>query len=637
MTMMTIDTSMATTASSVSPKHIEVDWDIKEIRKELHNAAVQLSHHCLKLSTKWVCEQIIGLPVFADDEPSNTEGLTAPVISHQMELYAKSLMELGEYAHAAAMLSQPNANVTVMAPPLETLTKYGIFLRSYALYMAGEQRKNQQDLEIKESLERQKGQNPFLSQLREELQVFYEDNHLDAFGLYVYGLVLKESLPLQGAHSPQEILVESLKEFPCNWSAWLDLASVNDLSQVQDELVSSLGTHYMYHFFSAHRLLDDQSHELAIDTLERLVQPGDNTKLFSSSPYVASQLAVGHYHLKEFHMAEQCFQQIHRRDPYRLEDLDVYSNILYVQDNTVALSKLAHTAMSVDKYRPETCCIVGNYYSLKTQRTKAIQYFQRALKLNSNYTGAWTLMGHEYVELKNTAAAMEAYRRAADIHPKDYRAWYGLGQAYEILGMPLYALFYYRKACQVRSYDPRMWSAVAGCYLLLGKRQEAILAYEKAIPDDHEGIATTQLASLYKQDGKEEKAAQCYRKHLELRYLATTKHPSSSPSLIDIIQGVVVQATEATALLFLAHYHVRHEELETAALCASRLLEYPGPEKEEGKAVLREIRARTTTSRGRSNRARRGFVVERRHRRPPTPPQQPEERDNNEFSVDFSP
>lgn len=33
-------------------------------------------------------------------------------------------------------------------------------------------------------------------------------------------------------------------------------------------------------------------------------------------------------------------------------------------------------------------------------------YFRRALKLNRNYLSAWTLMGHEYVEMKNTPAAI---------------------------------------------------------------------------------------------------------------------------------------------------------------------------------------------------------------------------------------
>lgn len=37
---------------------------------------------------------------------------------------------------------------------------------------------------------------------------------------------------------------------------------------------------------------------------------------------------------------------------------------------------------------------------------QAVMYFRRALKLDRNYLSAWTLMGHEYVEMKNIPAAI---------------------------------------------------------------------------------------------------------------------------------------------------------------------------------------------------------------------------------------
>lgn len=93
-----------------------------------------------------------------------------------------------------------------------------------------------------------------------------------------------------------------------------------------------------------------------------------------------------------------------------------YSDILYVKESKAELSQLAHMAAKNDKYRPETCCIIGNYYSLKVgqayhlslsstfngeplymwslmvwqaQHEKAVIYFQRALKLNRKFLFAW--------------------------------------------------------------------------------------------------------------------------------------------------------------------------------------------------------------------------------------------------------
>ena len=50
--------------------------------------------------------------------------------------------------------------------------------------------------------------------------------------------------------------------------------------------------------------------------------------------------------------------------------MDTYSNILYVKEDFAALSNMAHRVIETDKYRPESCCIVGNYYSLKGQQEK---------------------------------------------------------------------------------------------------------------------------------------------------------------------------------------------------------------------------------------------------------------------------
>jgi anaphase-promoting complex subunit 8 len=145
------------------------------------------------------------------------------------------------------------------------------------------------------------------------------------------------------------------------------------------------------------------------------------------------------------------------------------------------LAFLAQLANSVDKFRPETCCIVGNYYALKSEHEKACMYFRRALTLDRNFLSAWTLMGHEYIEMKNTHAAIESYRRAVDVNRKDYRAWYGLGQAYEVLEMSFYALFYYQKAASLRPFDPKMWQAVGSCYAKMNRPIQSIKALKRAL------------------------------------------------------------------------------------------------------------------------------------------------------------
>lgn len=42
-----------------------------------------------------------------------------------------------------------------------------------------------------------------------------------------------------------------------------------------------------------------------------------------------------------------------------MEDIDIFSNMLYVMDKKVKLAKLAHDYSELDRNRAETCCLVG--------------------------------------------------------------------------------------------------------------------------------------------------------------------------------------------------------------------------------------------------------------------------------------
>lgn len=73
------------------------------------------------------------------------------------------------------------------------------------------------------------------------------------------------------------------------------------------------------------------------------------------------------------------FEQLLKSDPYRVDGLDIYSNILYVKECFSALSYLAHKAVLTDKYRPETCCIIGGLMDLLPLRRSILQrrFFSR--------------------------------------------------------------------------------------------------------------------------------------------------------------------------------------------------------------------------------------------------------------------
>ncbi|XP_017227550.1 anaphase-promoting complex subunit 8 isoform X4 [Daucus carota subsp. sativus] len=530
-------------------------------KSELRSAILHLNERGLYSASKWAAEQLMGIVMDGEknipvrykylkvnsstrrrsrtDESPSTLGagsnISTPVrdeyndgMDNDYYLLAKSYFDCREYRRAAHVLRDQTG-------------KRAIFLRCYSLYLAGEKRKEEENIELEGPLGKSDALNQELVLLESELSVLQKNGTIDSFGLYLYGLVLKEK---GSANLARIVLVDSVNSYPWNWNACA------------------------YHELRLHN--------------ESLAKYEHLEGTFGYSNYIQAEIAKVRYSLREFDQVEDIFEELLSNDPYRVEDMDVYSNVLYARECFSALSYLAHKVFMTDKYRPESCCIIGNYYSLKGQHEKSVMYFRRALKLNNKYLSAWTLMGHEYVEMKNTAAAVDAYRRAVDISPCDYRAWYGLGQAYEMMGMPLYALHYFKKSVFLQPNDSRLWIAMAQCYESdqLHMIEEAIKCYRRATNcNDSEAMALHHLAKLHAELGRSEEAAYYNKKYLEMMEDEEREGP-------DMVK----------ALMFLAQHCKEQKRLEEAAVYCTRLLDYTGPEREQAKNLLRGIRLEQSSS-----------------------------------------
>lgn len=66
-------------------------------------------------------------------------------------------------------------------------------------------------------------------------------------------------------------------------------------------------------------------------------------------------------------------------------------------------------------------------FSLEKQHETAVECFERAIRLNTKFGYAYSLLGHELIILNDLSRASQAFRRAIICMPNDYRPWYGLG------------------------------------------------------------------------------------------------------------------------------------------------------------------------------------------------------------------
>ncbi|TFK00567.1 DNA-directed RNA polymerases I, II, and III subunit RPABC3 isoform 2 [Platysternon megacephalum] len=500
-------------ATAVVPGLGSCDFsDLREIKKQLLSVAERSRERGLQHSGKWASEL-----AFALDPLPLSELPAAPVLTEEdardLDAYtlAKSYFDLKEYDRAAYFLRGCKS-------------QKAYFLYMYSRYLSGEKKKDDETVDSLGPLEKGQVKNEALRELRVELSKKHKAQELDGFGLYLYGVVLRK---LDLVKEAIDVFVEAAHVLPLHWGAWLELCNLITDKEMLKCL--SLPDTWMKEFFLAHIYTELQLIEEALQKYQSLIDAG-----FSKSTYIISQIAVAYHNIRDIDKALSIFNELRKQDPYRIENMDTFSNLLYVRSMKPELSYLAHNLCEIDKYRVETCCVIGNYYSLRSQHEKAALYFQRALKLNPRYLGAWTLMGHEYMEMKNTSAAIQAYR------PNDSRMLVALGECYEKLNQLVEA-----KKCYWRAY------AVG----------------------DVEKMALVKLAKLHEQLNESEQAAQCYIKYIQDIY-----------SCGEIVEHLEV----STAFRYLAQYYFKCKLWDEASACAQKCCAF-NDTREEGKALLRQI------------------------------------------------
>lgn len=381
-------------------------------------------------------------------------------------------------------------------------------------------------------------------------------------------LALEESEAFQRA-----VLIRAIHAYPWNWQAWTELTKTVKDGIMLNRIQAILPDHIIKPFWFAQANMDLQRDEAALELYLKL------NAQYPNNNYIITQLAVVYHNLREVDTSIELFEAVRKQDPFKLTSMDIFSNVLYIKDDRPNLRYLAHHAVDIDKYTPETCCILGNFHSLSANHEKAILCYLRALKLDPGYLDAWTLVGHEYLSIKDPHHAIAAYRRAVDSNPLAYRAWYGLGQAYELLVMHQYAIYYYERAAELRPHDARMWCAMGVCYQAMGQLESALRAYHRAeANEDKEGDIIHLLAELYRLLGRNREAATYYTRNVNL-HERDAAHP----------QQII------TALHFLAHYYKDVGDYEQSFQYCSRLVDFNGPEKEEIRALMRDMASSRAT------------------------------------------
>lgn len=483
-------------------------FSLKKIRTELWTCHILSEQRCLRKACEWTEDLLYALPeegekkvlTKLDDELNDVTKNFDPHYEH-----AKACFELQEFDRAAHIIRDKLDDDKTR------------FLHYFAKYKAAEKKRVDLMNEVSATLPK-KAFSKF-NELRDSIERSMNQREPDGWLLYVYGLVL---LKFKLHEAAKNTFVEAIKLTPINWSAWYIFTT---LLSTKEQLYhySELPNHLFKVFFWFIARFE-------LDVPRAWVTFGGKhiynfmDKFFKGSLFIKTLTANSLGYQSSYEEAIELYNQVRTEDPYRVDAMEVFSNLLFVRKMKDQLAKLAYDIERVDSLTPEANSCIANSYSAREQHTKAILYFTRALRLNPDHLNSWTLIGHEYLEMKSIDKASQAYHNAISINKKDCRAWLGLGNTFEtIMGSPNVVnpcyercLYYYSQVGKYRPNDHIMFIAMGSIFEKMDETNLAIYCIKRA---GNEGLC--KLVKLYEANGMREEADEAHQRWHE--YLQSVK------------------------------------------------------------------------------------------------------------------
>ncbi|KAL1923693.1 uncharacterized protein VTP21DRAFT_8673 [Calcarisporiella thermophila] len=119
--------------------------------------------------------------------------------------------------------------------------------------------------------------------------------------------------------------------------------------------------------------------------------------------------------------ASLTYQKVRTLDPYMLDGMDKYAQLLRIQGKTMRLNKLAEDLRVTNDKRPEPWLAMARYCELKQDTDKALLFAEKAISLNEKHVPSYITKGTLLITTHQFTEANFVYRKA-----------YRLSQSFEV-------------------------------------------------------------------------------------------------------------------------------------------------------------------------------------------------------------
>ncbi len=164
-----------------------------------------------------------------------------------------------------------------------------MFLYFYSEYYINEQKKQEDILDNSDSSNtKTEDYNKNMILLYQNLNDYNSRNQLDAFCLYLFGVICKE---VGKADEAKKALKQALNSFPCLWSAWVELLSISQANDI-NKIFKDLDDHWMKYFYMA-SFFSEKDHEIEAIELSNVL-----LEKFPNSVFLIDIIAHSNYCLQ---------------------------------------------------------------------------------------------------------------------------------------------------------------------------------------------------------------------------------------------------------------------------------------------------------------------------------------------------
>jgi tetratricopeptide (TPR) repeat protein len=211
--------------------------------------------------------------------------------------------------------------------------------------------------------------------------------------------------------------------------------------------------------------------------------------------------------VKQFDLAEGDVKRALNLDSSKADYYMTRVDLAYANNKTKEAKEALELVIKKFPDNVEAVLKMAELYYIVKQYQIAIDYANKALKVDENMARAYHLKGTIYAESGDTVKAISSLVTATEQDNKYFEAFYDIGVLYAATKNPL-ALDYYDNALRIRMNEPRVLYAKAKFFQNLKQSDEAIRIYELLLKvDKTDAQVYYNLGVIYLYEKKDTKKA----------------------------------------------------------------------------------------------------------------------------------